>query len=55
MLFYYCDINKFGCESRLLAIWKFMFVCARYSALGKRCQISGVRVEKLEKLKPEHW
>jgi hypothetical protein len=31
-----------------------MFVCARYSALGKRLQVSGVRVKKLEELKPEH-
>jgi len=44
-----------GRESRLLAIWKLMFVCATYLALGKRCQVSGVRVEKLEELKPEHW
>jgi hypothetical protein len=31
-----------------------MFVCATYLALWKRCQVSGVRVEKLEELKPEH-
>jgi len=30
-----------------------MFVCAIYLALGKRCQVSIARVEKLEELKPE--
>jgi len=30
-----------------------MFVRATHLALGKRCQVSGVRVEKLEELKPE--
>ena len=30
-----------------------MFVCAMYLALGKRFQVSGVRIYKLEELKPE--
>jgi hypothetical protein len=30
-----------------------MFVCSTYLALEKRGQVSGVRVKKLEELKPE--
>jgi len=33
--------------------WQYENSCSSALAFGKRCQVSGVRIEKLEKLKPE--